>query len=75
MRAKPGYISLYSYVSPATAAFRFASVLPIGSPVAGSPVSLRKSLCLNAWPVSDSEMSRKSRPTLGVASMSAQRAN
>src|SRR5438876_4839166 len=39
--AIPGYICVYSYVSPATAALRFSSVLPIGSPVAGSPTSFR----------------------------------
>jgi len=33
----PGYISVYSWVSPATAAFRLSAVRPMGSPVAGSP--------------------------------------
>src|SRR4051812_21606588 len=35
VRAMPGYISVYSWVSPATAAARFLSVEPIGRPVAG----------------------------------------
>ena len=33
----PGYMSVYSWVSPAMAAFRLSRVRPIGSPVAGSP--------------------------------------
>jgi len=38
----------YSCVSPATADFRFFAVLPIGSPVAGSPTCFRKSRCPKA---------------------------
>src|SRR5439155_562060 len=45
--AMPGYIWVYSYVSPATADLRFFSVLPIGSSVTGSPTSFRKSRCPN----------------------------
>ena len=33
----PGYMSVYSCVSPAMEALRLRSVLPIGRPVAGSP--------------------------------------
>src|SRR5262249_36777411 len=44
--AMPGYMSLYSCVSPAMAALRFALVSPIGSPVAGSPTASRYS----RWP-------------------------
>ena len=33
----PGYMSVYSWVSPATAAIRFWRLVPIGRPVAGSP--------------------------------------
>jgi len=36
-----GYIVSYSWVSPAVAAFRFFSVLPMGRPVAGSPTCFR----------------------------------
>ncbi len=43
--AIPGYISVYSCVSPAIAALRFSAVFPIGSPVAGSPTSSRNSRC------------------------------
>ena len=35
--AMPGYISVYSCVSPAMAAFRLSVVGPMGRPVAGSP--------------------------------------
>ena len=49
--AIPGYMSVYSCVSPAIAAFRFSLVLPIGSPVAGSPTSAKNSKCPKAWPV------------------------
>lgn len=35
--AMPGYMSVYSCVSPAMAAFRLSDVAPIGLPVAGSP--------------------------------------
>ena len=38
----PGYMSVYSWVSPATAAIRFWRLLPIGSPVAGSPTCFQK---------------------------------
>ena len=41
--AMPGYMSVYSWVSPATAAPRFWAVEPMGLPVAGSPVSSRNS--------------------------------
>jgi hypothetical protein len=39
--AMPGYMSVYSWVSPAIAAFRFSSVLPMGRSVAGSPTFFR----------------------------------
>src|SRR5215813_5464403 len=63
--AMPGYIWVYSYVSPATADFRFSSVLPMASPVAGSPTSLRKSRCPKACPVSASAVSLNSPATSG----------
>ena len=51
-----------------------ATGLPIGSLVAGSPASLRKSRWPNAWPVSPSAVSRN-RPAASVSpSMSAVRA-
>src|SRR3546814_17284681 len=37
VRAIPGYMSVYSWVSPATADFRLELVSPIGILVAGSP--------------------------------------
>ena len=40
--AMPGYMSVYSCVSPATAAARFCRLDPIGSPVAGSPTGLEE---------------------------------
>src|SRR5439155_23860791 len=43
VRANPGYISVYSYVSPSIADLRFASVGPTSTPVTGSPTSARKS--------------------------------
>ena len=39
--AIPGYISVYSCVSPAIAAFRLSDVSPIGRSVAGSPTFFR----------------------------------
>ena len=39
--AMPGYMSVYSWVSPATEALRFCAVSPIGRPVAGSPTCLQ----------------------------------
>ena len=44
--AMPGYMSVYSWVSPAIAAFRLSRDLPIGRPVAGSPTASRYS----RWP-------------------------
>ena len=41
--AIPGYMSVYSCVSPCTADARFALVSPIGNPVAGSPTSSKYS--------------------------------
>src|SRR3970040_2927163 len=35
--AMPGYMSVYSWVSPAIAAFRLSRVLPIGRVVGGAP--------------------------------------
>src|SRR5574341_549245 len=61
--AMPGYMSVYSCVSPATAAFRFSLVLPIGRLVAGSPIVSRYSRCPCAWPVSPSAVERKSAET------------
>src|SRR5437016_12141237 len=61
----PGYICVYSYVSPAMADLRFVSVLPMGSPVAGSPTSFRKSRWPKAWPVSASAVSLNSPATSG----------
>src|SRR5262249_23897963 len=46
VRAMPGYMSVYSCVSPAIAARRLSGVAPIGLPVAGSPTSSRYS----RWP-------------------------
>src|SRR5437868_11707882 len=43
--AMPGYMSEYSWVSPAIAALRFCRVSPMGSPVAGSPTASRYSRC------------------------------
>ena len=43
--AIPGYISVYSWVSPAMAAFRLSEVPPMGRPVAGSPTASRYSRC------------------------------
>src|SRR5213079_1171640 len=50
--AMPGYMSVYSWVSPAMAALRFSRVSPIGRPVAGSPTASRYSRCPCACPVS-----------------------
>src|SRR5690242_15633274 len=52
--AMPGYMSVYSCVSPATAALRLSRVGPIGSPVAGSPHCSSHSRWPCAWPVSPS---------------------
>src|SRR5262245_41788840 len=43
VRAMPGYMLVYSCVSPAIAALRLAEVAPIGRPVAGSPLTSRNS--------------------------------
>src|SRR3984893_6169995 len=37
----PGYMSVYSWVSPAMAALRLSRVSPMGSPVAGSPTAFQ----------------------------------
>ena len=42
VRAMPGYMSVYSWVSPAIAALRLSPVAPIGWPVAGSPTLLEE---------------------------------
>ena len=52
--AIPGYISVYSCVSPWIADSRLAFVSPIGLPVAGSPTSSKYSKCPWACPVSPS---------------------
>ncbi len=52
VRAMPGYMSVYSCVSPAMAAFRFWSVAPMGSapsPDRPLPRGIRRWPC--AWPV------------------------
>ena len=46
VRAMPGYMSVYSCVSPAIAAFRLSEVPPMGRPVAGSPTASMNS----RWP-------------------------
>src|SRR6266481_1867279 len=61
--AIPGYMSVYSCVSPATAAFRFSRVLPIGRLVAGSPTISRYSRWPCACPVSPSAVERNSAET------------
>src|SRR5690606_18098125 len=61
--AMPGYMSVYSCVSPAIAAFRFAAVSPIGRPVAGAPTASRYSRCPWAWPVSPSAVERNTAAT------------
>src|SRR5258705_1383556 len=61
--AMPGYISVYSCVSPATAAFRFSRVRPIGRLVAGSPTVSRYSRWPCACPVSPSAVERKRAET------------
>src|SRR5205823_13269790 len=58
--AMPGYMSVYSCVSPAMAAFRFSRVRPIGRLVAGSPTASRYSRWPCACPVSPSSVERKS---------------
>src|SRR5581483_3134868 len=69
--AKPGYISVYSYVSPAIADFRLSAVGPTFTPVTGSPTSARKSKWPNAWPVSPSATERNSAAMSGYPSTSA----
>src|SRR3989475_2761416 len=61
--AMPGYMSVYSWVSPATAAFRLSRVRPIGRLVAGSPTASRYSRCPCACPVSPSAVERNSAET------------
>src|SRR5260221_8540449 len=61
--AIPGYMSVYSWVSPATAAFRFSRVRPIGRLVAGSPTASRYPRCPCACPVSPSAVERNSADT------------
>src|SRR5206468_6066325 len=61
--AMPGYMSVYSWVSPATAAFRLSRVEPIGRPVAGSPTSSSHSRWPCAWPVSPSAVERNRAAT------------
>src|ERR1019366_7832307 len=39
--AIPGYMSVYSWVSPCSADLRFTDESPIGMPVAGSPTDFR----------------------------------
>src|SRR6185437_3659481 len=63
VRAMPGYMSVYSCVSPAIAALRLSPVAPIGLPVAGSPTSSRNSRCPCAWPVSPSAVERNTAAT------------
>src|SRR6185437_6697441 len=61
--AIPGYISVYSCVSPAIAALRLSFVSPIGKPVAGSPTTSRYSRWPCACPVSPSAVERKTADT------------
>src|SRR5207253_2464495 len=61
--AMPGYMSVYSWVSPATAAFKLSRVRPIGRLVAGSPTASRYSRCPCACPVSPSAVERNSAET------------
>src|SRR5258706_438705 len=61
--AMPGYMSVYSWVSPATAAFRFSCVRRIGRLVAGSPTVSRYSRWPCACPVSPSAVERKRAET------------
>ncbi len=63
VRAMPGYMSVYSWVSPAMAALRLSPVLPIGRPVAGSPTASRNSRWPWAWPVSPSAVERNTAAT------------
>src|SRR5713226_821640 len=63
VRAIPGYMSVYSWVSPAIAATRLSGVLPIGLPVTGSPTSSRNSRWPCAWPVSPSAVERNTAAT------------
>src|SRR5688572_13923387 len=61
--AMPGYMSVYSCVSPAIAAFKLLPVSPIGKPVAGSPTASRYSRWPCAWPVSPSAVERNTVAT------------
>src|SRR5690606_25416404 len=63
VRAMPGYMSVYSWVSPAMAALRLSAVPPIGRPVAGSPTASRNSRWPWAWPVSPSAVDRNTAAT------------
>ena len=65
--AMPGYMSVYSWVSPAIEALRFSAVSPIGSPVAGSPTASRYSRWPCAWPVSPSAVERNTADDVVVA--------
>src|ERR1700732_3780200 len=67
----PGYMSEYSWVSPAIADFRFKLVSPMGRPVAGSPTCSRYSKCPCAWPVSPSAVERNTADTALKPSTSA----
>src|SRR5690606_32935295 len=61
--AMPGYMSVYSWVSPAIADFRLLTVSPKGRPVAGSPTFSRYSRWPWAWPVSPSAVERNTAAT------------
>src|SRR5690606_38182577 len=61
--AMPGYMSVYSWVSPAMAALRLLAVPPMGRPVAGSPTASRYSRWPWAWPVSPSAVERNTAAT------------
>src|ERR1700736_3353600 len=58
VRAMPGYMSVYSWVSLAIAALRLSPVGPIGLPVAGSPASSRYSRWPCARPILPSAVDR-----------------
>src|SRR5205807_9387116 len=55
--------SVYSWVSPAMAAFKLREVSPMGRPVAGSPTPSMNSRCPCAWPVSPSAVERNTAAT------------
>src|ERR1700732_2704886 len=63
VRAMPGYMSVYSWVSLAIAALRLDPVGPMGRPVAGSPTASRNSRWPWAWPVSPSAVERNTADT------------